>query len=379
MVTPPVLAETAPVPLASPARTHHEIRRETLAAFERIASGGAFVLGEELAAFERDYAVFCARAECVGVASGTDALRLALVGLGAGEGREAITVPSTFVATVEAIALAGARPVLVDIDPETRCMAPDALESAIGAATFAAVPVHLYGLPADMHAIELTCRQHRIALLEDAAQAHGATLGHRPVGSFGDAAAFSFYPTKNLGAMGDGGAIVCDDSQLAELLRSLRHHGCAPGDANRHLRVGTASRLDDLQAAVLRIKLTRLAGWNDERRRIAAFYREALDGLPVRLPPPDPAAGRQVYHLFVIELPERDRVLATLRAQGIQAGVHYPTPVHLQPGWRWLGYGPGDFPNAEALARSSLSLPLFPGMTEDEVERVVAALTLALS
>ena len=375
---PPRSAAAGPLPLVDLSRTWEPIRAESLEAFERIASTGAFVLGEELRRFETEFAEHCGAPHCVGVSDGTEAIRLALLALGVGPGDEVVTVPMTFIATVEAIAQTGARPVLADLDPVTRCMDPAALAAALTPATRAVVPVHLYGRPAPVEEIRSACADASVALLEDAAQAHGGELEGRRVGSLGEAAAFSFYPTKNLGAMGDGGAVVCADEQVAAMVRSLRHHGAAPDDANRHLRPGTTSRLDNLQAALLRIKLAHLDRWTEERRAAAARYREALAGLPLTLPPEDAGGMRQVFHLFVVEVDDRDRVLAALRAEGIGAAIHYPTPAHLQPAWQQLGYGAGDFPVAEALARRALTLPVFPGITDAEIERVADALGRAL-
>jgi dTDP-3-amino-3,4,6-trideoxy-alpha-D-glucose transaminase len=367
-----------PLPLFDLARRWPAERDAVLAAVERVAAAGAFSLGSELAGFEAEFADFCGAEHCVGVANGTVALELALRACGAGPGSEVVTVAHTFVATVEAIAATGATPVLVDIDPATRCIDPTATAAAIGPATAAVVPVHLYGRPADMDAIDAVCDARGIAVIEDAAQAHGARLGERRTGTLGRAGCFSFYPTKNLGAMGDGGAVVSDDAELAAHVRSLRHHGSEPGDANVHARIGRTERLDNLQAALLRLRLARLDADNEARRALAARYRERLAGLALTLPPEDEPAMTSVYHLFVVELDHRDDVLAGLRAGGIGAGVHYPTPVHLQPGWRHLGYGPGDLPACEAAAARVLSLPLFPGMRADEVDRVCAALEAAL-
>lgn len=368
-----------PVRLFDLARQWPSIRDEALLAFERIASTGAFSLGSELEAFEAEFATYCQTAHCVGVANGTVAIELALRAVGAGPGTEVVTVPHTFVATVEAIAAAGAKPVLVDIDPATRCMDPGGLAAAINDRTVAVVPVHLYGRPAPMQAIREACEQAGVAVVEDAAQAHGALLDGRRAGSIGAAGCFSFYPTKNLGAMGDGGAVVTDDADLAAVVRSLRHHGAAPEDANCHVRVGRTERLDALQAAMLRFKLRHLDADNDHRRFVAERYREALSGLPVGLPPEDGPDERSVYHLFVVEVDNRDAVREALRRDGVLAGVHYPTPVHLQPGWGHLSYGPGTFPEAERVAARVLSLPVFPGMEVAEVERVCTALRSALA
>lgn len=355
------------------------LREDALRTFERIAAAGDFSLGSELVAFETEFAQYCETTHCVGVSNGTAALALALRALGAGPGREVVTVAHTFVGTVEAIAATGARPVLVDINPATRCMDAATLDAVLGPRTAAVIPVHLYGRPAPMESIGERCGPAGIPVLEDAAQAHGAVLSGHRIGSLGAAGCFSFYPTKPLGAMGDGGAVVTDDAEVAAAVRSLRHHGSAPGDANRHERVGGTERLDALQAALLRLKLARLDADNEERRRIAERYREALAGLPLDLPPHDAADERSVHHLFVVEVPERDRVREALRRDGINAGVHYPTPVHLQPAWRGLGYATGDLPATERAAARVLSLPIFPGLKDREVDRVASALRRALA
>jgi len=367
------LGVTVPLPLFDLTRDWPELRDEGMATFERIAGSGAFSLGHELSAFEAEWAAYCGTRGSVGVSSGTAAIELALRALEAGPEREVVTVAHTFVASVEAIAATGATPVLVDIDPATRCIDAGAAMAAAASSKVAAIlPVHLYGHPAPVAALAGA----GVPIVEDAAQAHGATVDGRRVGSLGTAGAFSFYPTKNLGAFGDGGAVTSDDERLLEVVRSLRHHGSTPQDGNCHvLAAGGTERLDNLQAALLRLKLRRLDGANAVRGAASMYYRERLVGLPLTLPPDYP--GR-VYHLFVVEVEQRDRVLAALREAGIGAGVHYPTPVHLQPGWRRLGYAPGDFPHAEGAARRCLSLPLFPGITEAEQDRVVTALSAAL-
>ncbi|MDQ4129740.1 MAG: DegT/DnrJ/EryC1/StrS family aminotransferase, partial [Actinomycetota bacterium] len=331
-----------------------------------------------LEAFESEYAAFCGSGHCVGVANGTAAIELALRAVGAGPGTEVITVSHTFVATVEAVQATGARPVLVDVEPQTRCMDPAAAGAAVTSRTRAILPVHLYGRPAPLEAVSAACASARIPMVEDAAQAHGALLEGRRTGTVGTAGCFSFYPTKNLGAMGDGGAVITNDEDVAALVRSLRHHGSSPGDANRHHYVGRTERLDNLQAAILRLKLRALDADNDHRRWAADQYRERLAGLPLDLPPEDPPEGRAVHHLFVIELDDRDRVREGLRERGVLAGVHYPTPVHMQPGWAHLGYESGDLPVTERLAERILSLPIFPGIEEREIERVVDALRACL-
>ncbi len=366
------------VPLVDLSRQYEPIAGHARSVFDRIAGSGAFILGQELEAFEAEFAEYCGAAHCVGVDSGTDALKLALQAMGIGPGDEVITAAMTFIATVEAIAETGATPVIVDVDPETRNIDPAAVRAALTAQTKAVMPIHLYGRPAPMPELEAVCGPAGVPLVEDAAQAHGATLGGHRAGSLGLAAGFSFYPTKNLGAMGDAGAVTTSDAGIADLVRSLRHHGAAAGDANRHEHRGWTSRLDNLQAALLRLKLPHLEGWNNERRAAVERYRELLGDLEgVTLPTPDPEDGKQVFHLCVVELDDRDRVLAQLREDGIGAAVHYPTPVHLQPAWTHLGE-PGAFPAAERLAQRALTLPVFPGMTRAEVERVATGLRSAV-
>jgi dTDP-4-amino-4,6-dideoxygalactose transaminase len=356
------------------ARQWPEMRAEMLETFDRVAAAGAFSLGEELVAFEAEFARFCGVGHCIGVANGTVAIELALQGLRAGPETEVVTVAHTFVATVEAIAATGARPVLVDIDPVTRCIDPRAVERALSDRTAAVVAVHLYGQPAPMDALGAVCADRQVPIVEDGAQSHGAQLGGRRVGGLGAAGAFSFYPTKNLGALGDAGAVVTNDDSVAAVVRSLRHHGSAPGDANQHDLRGGTERLDNLQAALLRQKLRRLEDDNEHRRSAARRYRERLADLPVALPPEEQPGVTPVYHLFVVELDDRDRVRDALAAQGISTGVHYPTPIHLQPAWRDLGFAPGDLPVSERLARRVLSLPIFPGIEEHEIDRVCDAL-----
>jgi dTDP-4-amino-4,6-dideoxygalactose transaminase len=354
------------------------VREQAVEAFAALVDSAAFTLGDALSSFEREFADYCGVDHCVGVSDGTAALRMALLALGVTEHAEVITVPNTFVATVEAIESAGARPTLVDVSAADRCMDPQQLRGLVGDDTGAVIPVHLYGRPAPMDEITMLCRAHSTPVLEDAAQAHGALLGGSRIGSLGDAAAFSFYPTKNLGAMGDAGAVVCRDPAVDEVVRSLRHHGAAPGDSNRHVRPGSTARLDNIQAAFLSLRLARLDAENEQRRQAADTYRALLADLPLTLPPPDGAGMTQVHHLFVVEVAERDQVAAVLREHGIGFAVHYPTPIHLQPGWSHLGYARGDFPVAERLAQQCLSLPCFPGIREDELERVTSAMRLAL-
>lgn len=363
------------VPFIDLGRAHHDLQPELRATFERIAATGAFTLAAELDEFERAFADYCGAEHCVGVSDGTEALRMALLALGAGPGTEVVTVPSTFIATLEAIAATGARPVLVDIDPATRCMDPALVADAVGPRTAAVVAVHLYGRPAPIE--EIRAAAGDVPVLEDAAQAHGARLGGKRTGTLGDAAGFSFYPTKNLGALGDGGAVVTDDPDIAATVRSLRHHGATPQDANDHVRRGATSRLDNLQAALLSVKLPHLDRWNEERRHAALLYRSALAEAPVELPPEDPEGGDQVFHLFAVEVDGRDELRAQLRESGVGAAVHYPRPAHLNPAWSELA-APGTLPGAERLAERTLSLPMFPGITEAEIDQVADRISAAL-
>ncbi|MFZ0042495.1 MAG: DegT/DnrJ/EryC1/StrS family aminotransferase [Solirubrobacteraceae bacterium] len=370
-------AAQPPIPLFNLTLGLEPIRAEAVAVFERLWSTGGFTFGAELVEFEQAFADFCGASHCVGVSDGTTALQLGLLALDVPAGNRVITVPNTFVATVEAIAAIGARPTLVDVDPIHRCLDPDSLRAHFDNDVAAVVPVHLYGRLAPMDEIIPLCAARGVPVLEDAAQAHGASLKGRRAGTWGDAAAFSFYPSKNLGAAGDAGAVVSENPHVADAVRSLRHHGSAPGEPNRHVRVGRTARLDNLQAGLLQLRLNRLEQENGQRRTAAALYRELLAGLPVVLPEAEPADEYHVHHLFVVEVDERDRVLEELRAGGIGASIHYPTPIHLQPAYRYLGYAPGDFPVAERLAQTSLSLPCFPGITESQQTRVAHALARA--
>jgi dTDP-4-amino-4,6-dideoxygalactose transaminase/predicted dehydrogenase len=366
------------VPLVDVKRSLSPLRPALKDRLELLAREGDFTLGRELAAFEREFAGYCGTKGCVGVSDGTAALALALAALDVGPGDEVVTTPATFIGTVEAILATGARPVFADIDPATRCISPQAVADAIRPATRAVVPVHLYGRPAPLREIRALCSAAGVPVLEDAAQAHGARLGSRRAGALGTAAAFSFYPTKNLGALGDAGAVVSDDPDLLAVVRSLRDHGAADQDRQLHVSDGVTARLDNLQAAFLRVKLPLLDEWNAQRRRAAQLYRELLEDAPLTLPPDDPPAGQQVYHLFVVEVEQRDAVKRAMLMQGIETGVYYQRPVHLQPVWRERGYGPGDFPEAESLAERALALPMFPGISDAEIRRVSEALRIAV-
>ena len=363
------------IPVFDLRRQYESIREEMDQAIARVLERGRFILGEEVAAFEHEFAAFCGVAHAVGVGSGTEALHLALRACGIGPGDEVITVSHTAVATVAAIELAGARPVLVDVDPRRYTMDPTKVEERITPSTRAILPVHLYGCPADMEPLLESARRHHLLVIEDCAQAHGALYKGRPVGSWGDIAAFSFYPTKNLGACGDGGAVVTNDPALAERVRLLREYGWAERYVS-HIR-GLNSRLDELQAAILRVKLRRLEAWNERRRQIAAMYREHLADVASRgelVLPEEPEDVRHVYHLYVVRHPRRDALRRFLEERGIGTLIHYPVPVHLQPAYADLGYPAGSLPVTEAISREVVSLPMYPELADEEVRMVSEAL-----
>ncbi len=336
-----------------------------------VLARGDFVLGEDLDLFEREFAAYCGVAHAVGVDSGFSALELALRAIGCGPGDEVITQANTFIATVSAIMAVGARPILTDCDGRGGAD-PQAVSAAISPRTRAIIPVHLFGRIADMDPILSLAADRDIPLIEDACQAHGASWRSRRAGSFGLAGAFSFYPAKNLGALGDGGMLVTQSSAVADEVRMIRHYG--QRTKYEHVTTPLNRRLDTLQAAVLRVKLPRLDGWNARRQQLADAYRELLADLPLVLPAPE-AAGRHVYHLFVVETAERDALRAALAAARIETGIHYPIPLHRQPVLQHLGYrASGDFPNAERLAARSLSLPMYPELPMNDLERVVGAI-----
>ena len=365
------------IPLVDLHAAHQPLRAELVAAFERVLDSGRFVSGDEVLAFEHMVAGYVGAAHAVAVSSGTAALTLALMGAGIGAGDEVILPANTFFATAEAVVAAGARPILADVDPGSASIDPASVASLVGPRTAGVVAVHLYGHPADVDALQAVADGHSLFLLEDAAQAMGGTWHDRRVGSLGGAAAFSFFPTKLLGALGEGGAVTTDDAQLAARIRLLRSHG--EPLKNVHELMAFNERLDELQAAMLMIKLARLEQDLERRRTVVDHYHALLgtvDGIGMLTPP---VGGESVHHLMVVTVPDRDRVLADLHAMGIGAGVHYPTPIHLQPAWRPFGLGPGrgELPHAETLAASVLSLPLYPEMTPDQVERCVTALAKA--
>jgi dTDP-4-amino-4,6-dideoxygalactose transaminase len=385
------------------------LRPEIDAAVTRVLASGRYVGGPEIDGLESEFAAVCGVTHAVAVSSGTDALRFALTAVGVGEtGKrgsgspraagdgpdEVITSPLTFIATTEAITQAGGRTVFVDVDPESLTIDPARLERAITPCTRAIVPIHLYGQTADMGPIREIAGARGVAIIEDACQAHGALYRGRPAGSLGEAGCFSFYPTKNLGACGEGGMLTTSRAEIAMRVRRLRDHG--QSEKYLHDSEGYNGRLDALQAAILRVKLKRLAGWNARRRALAARYTErlremGLAGATLRLPVEKPW-GTHVYHLYSVRIASgtgargapgrdgsaRDRVRAALLESGIETGVHYPVPLHLQTCYAWMGLGEGSFPEAERAARDVLSLPLYPEMTDDQVDRVCDALRGAL-
>ncbi len=351
---------------------YRSIKPEIDAAVARVLDSGQFVLGSEVAAFEQEFATHCGAAECIALNSGTSALHLALLAAGIGLGDEVITVPFTFVASVAAILYAGARPVLVDIDPRSFTLDPTAIEAAITQGTKAILPVHLYGQPADMDPIMEVARRHRLVVIEDAAQAHGAQYKGRPVGSLADMACFSFYPGKNLGAYGEGGAVTTCNPEYARTIRMLRDWG--QERKYHHLLRGFNYRMEAFQGAILRVKLRHLGRWTEARRAIVNKYNRLLADSGVERPTEMPWA-RHVYHLYTLRTENRDALQKALLENGIQTGIHYAAPVHLQPAYANLGYGPGALPQSEKAAEEVLSLPLYPEMTDAQIESVSQALT----
>ncbi|MFI5395125.1 MAG: DegT/DnrJ/EryC1/StrS family aminotransferase [Candidatus Binatia bacterium] len=354
------------VPAANLRAQHDALRAELRAAFDRVLDASAFIHGPEVEAFEREFAAVCEVQHAVGVSNGTEALALALRALTVGEG-DSVALPAfTFAATAEAVCHVGARPVLIDIDPTTFTLDTDALRYALQARPVRAIiPVHLYGQPAAMDDITALAQESGAAVVEDAAQAHGARYRGRRVGGLGRLGCFSFYPSKNLGALGDAGAVTTHDAELAARLRLLRDHGQMKKYS--HSIVGFNARLDGLQAALLRVKLPHLDRWNARRQALAAAYRRGLADLP-GLSLPGTASDREhVYHLFVVRCRERGALQEHLDRCGIATGVHYPLPIHLQPAFASLGYRAGDFPASEAAAREVLALPMYPELTEEAV------------
>ena len=351
---------------------YRSIKPEIDAAVARVLDSGQFVLGSEVAAFEQEFATHCGAADCIALNSGTSALHLALLAAGIGPGDEVITVPFTFVASVAAILYVGARPVLVDIDARSFTLDPTAIEAAITHRTKAILPVHLYGQPADMDPIIEVARRHGLVVIEDAAQAHGAQYKGRPVGSLADMACFSFYPGKNLGAYGEGGAVTTSNPDYTRTIRMLRDWG--QDRKYHHVLRGFNYRMEAFQGAILRVKLRHLERWTEARRAIVDKYNRRLADSGVERPTEMPWA-RHVYHLYTLRTENRDALQKALLENGIQTGIHYAAPVHLQPAYANLGYRPGALPQSEKAAEEVLSLPLYPEMTDAQIESVSQALT----
>lgn len=348
------------------------IKAELDAAVLKVLASSQYVLGDEVAAFEQEFAAYCGADYAVAVNTGTSALHLALLAAGVGPGDEVVTVPFTFIATVSAICYAGARPVFVDIEPRTFTIDPEKLEAVITPRTKAIIPVHLYGQMADMDPIMDIARHHGLAVVEDACQAHGAEYCGRRAGGMGVSGCFSFYPGKNLGACGEGGMVVTSDLGHAQTIRLLRDWG--QSKRYHHDMQGFNYRMDAIQGAILRVKLRHLDMWTEARRSHALHYTELLAGCPAAQSPAEVPGRRHVYHVYAVRSPDRDGLRRRLDEAGVQTGLHYPIPVHLQQAHADLGHRAGDFPVAESAARQVLSLPIFPEMTPRQIERVVDAM-----
>lgn len=355
------------IPFLDLKQQYASIGPEIEAAVIGVLRSGRYVLGEEVAAFETEFAAFCGARHAIAVNTGTSALHLALLAAGVTAGDEVITTPFTFIATVAAIRYIGARPVFIDIDPTTFNIDPAGIESVITPRTRAIVPVHLYGQMADMGTIMAIADRHGLAVIEDACQAHGARQGGQNAGSVGLSGCFSFYPGKNLGACGEGGMVVTSDDEQARKIRMLRDWG--QDRRYHHIVEGYNYRMDAVQGAALRVKLRQLEDWTEARRERAQLYSQLLATSPVR-PPHEAAGNRHVWHIFAVRTPHRDQLQQYLAREGVETGLHYPVPVHLQPAIADLGHRPGDFPRAEAAADSVLSLPIFPELSLRQVETV---------
>ncbi|MCK4786626.1 MAG: DegT/DnrJ/EryC1/StrS family aminotransferase [Desulfobacteraceae bacterium] len=357
------------VPLLDLQAQYETIRAEINTAIQQVLDSSAFAGGPFVEEFEEEFAKFCQCKFAIGVGSGTSALWITLLGLGIGEGDEVITTPNTFIATAEAISLCGARPVFVDIDEQTYNINPYLLESAITPKTKAIIPVHLYGQMANMEPIMEIARAHGLIVIEDAAQAHGAEYQGQRAGSIGAAGCFSFYPGKNLGAYGEAGAVVTNDSQLAEKMRVFRDHG--QHHKYHHEMIGWNDRMDGLQGAILSVKLKHLEGWTDARRNNAAVYNKLLTGLDGVITPVEADYNKHVYHVYPVLVLDRDQLMKRLAERDIYCAIHYPIPLHLQKAYKHLGLGEGNFPVTEKYAEKSLSLPMYPELTTEQIEHVV--------
>lgn len=366
-------ATATQIPLFSLKGQQAELGAQIKAAVARVLDSGAFILGPEGKAFEAEFARLLGAPHALGVDSGTSALEIALQAAGVGPGDEVIVPSFTFIATATAVSVSGAKPVFADCDPGTLTLDPRSVERLIGPRTKAIVPVHLFGQAADMDPLMALARAKGLRVVEDCAQSHLATYKGRVTGTIGDLGAFSFYPTKNLGAAGDAGAVTVADPALRDAVIELRNCGRAASAGYHHTRVGHNARLDEVQAAVLRVKLPRLPDWTEGRRRVAAYYDEMLSGLPLKLPSLGSPETRPVFALYTLRCERRDELAERLKSRGVGCGVYYPAPVHLQPAYAKLGGGPGSLPVSEEASRTALSLPMYPELGEADAARVVEA------
>ncbi len=364
------------IPLVDLLAQYEYIKAEIQERIKDVLDTASFIMGPDVKLFEQEFAAYCKSPHCLTVANGTDALLLALKAIGICPGDYVITVVNTFIASSECITNVGAHPVFIDIDPKTYLINPEKLEAKVKELlnkklpVKAVIAVHLYGQPCDMDAIISIAGKYNLAVVEDSAQAHGAFYKGRPVGSFGDIACFSFYPGKNLGAYGDAGAVVTTNASVAERIGMLRNHGRKGADKYEHAAEGYNSRLDTIQAAVLRVKLKHLEKWTEQRIANAALYYELLQDYPAVVLPFVSENVRHVYHLYVVRVPNRDKVMKKLTTNGIACGIHYPIPLHLQPAYRYLGHKPGDFPASEVISSEILSLPMYPELTASQIEYI---------
>lgn len=365
------------VPFLDINANNRPLRSEINEAIQEVVNDGAFAGGPFVERFENQFSTYCDCRHAIGVGSGTEALWLTLLASGVGLGDEVITVPSTFMATAEAISFCGAKPVFVDVDERTYTMNPGVLKNVITSKTKAIIPVHLFGQPSDMDPILQIAREHGLLVIEDAAQAHGAEYKGRKAGTLGDAGCFSFYPGKNLGAYGEAGAVVTNDARLQEKIRILRDHGQVR--KYHHTMIGWNCRMDGIQGAVLQVKLRHLDRSNQLRRSHAVQYDRALSSVEEIVTPAKAPWVKHVYHIYAVRVQRRSEVMRLLAQKGIGCGIHYPIPIHLQEAYRHLGYSRGAFPIAERCAAEFLSLPMFPEMTIDQVETVVQGLTEAIA
>jgi dTDP-4-amino-4,6-dideoxygalactose transaminase len=364
------------IPFVDLQAQYRAIKDEIDEAIGRVLSNASFILGREVAAFEESFAAYIGARFCVGVSNGTAAIQLALMACGIGQGDEVIVPANTFFATAEAVSTAGATPVFVDADPDSYTIDVRQVESALTPATRAIIPVHLYGQAADLDPILEIAARHKLLVIEDAAQAHGALYRGRRVGQFGHASTFSFYPGKNLGAYGEGGAVLTNDETVARQLRLLRDHGSER--KYHHEIIGYNLRLEGIQGAILSVKLSHLDRWNELRREHAAHYNALLSGSELRLPQ-EMSYARHIYHLYVVQAEDRDALQSALNDADVQTGIHYPIPIHLQPAYAFLGNGKGSFPEAERQAARVLSLPMFPELTHEQINRVAEVVLESLS